>query len=68
MPTYRVREPFLWRGRVYAQGAVIDGAEPVVARNLVLFEVIDAPAVEQATAAPGERRTLTRPMKGATRG
>jgi hypothetical protein len=66
MPLYRVREPFLWRGRVYAIGAVMDGSDLAVERNLVLFDPVPGPIVEQATAAPGERRSVRIPRKKET--
>jgi hypothetical protein len=60
---YRARETFLWRGRIYEQGTVANGTELVVERNRVLFIPIETPAVEQATAAPGERRAVRIPRK-----
>lgn len=63
MPTYRARETFLWRGRIVAVGDLLAADDPAYQRNAVLFDRIDAPPIERATAAPGERRAIRIPRK-----
>lgn len=64
-------------GRTVAEGSLFDDKEPVVREYPAMFEDADAaalrlldeppvfravaPAVEQATAAPGEKRSVKRP-------
>jgi hypothetical protein len=60
--------------RVVAAGAHLPGDDPFVVSNPSYFELVDgapvapkaaptAPVVEQATAAPGEKRTTVRKAK-----
>lgn len=52
--------------RVVGSGDLLDSSDPVVAGRESLFEPLESfmdrrPGVEQATAAPGEVRTVKRP-------
>ena len=67
MPQLRALSTFWWGQRVINQGDIIASTDPVAKAAPLLFEVVAPALVEQATAAPGERRTLTRPKKGAPR-
>ena len=63
MSFVRVKQPFYCAGRVYVVGTVLAADDPVVAPRPELFDRLEdvaEPVVEQATAAPGERRTRTR--------
>lgn len=51
----RARESFHACGRFVAAGEPVDPADPIVKGREALFE---ADGVEQATAAPGERRAV----------
>lgn len=52
-----VRETFIWSGEVFTAGQEVDDKAPVVAACPDLFDrSAPAPVVEQATAAPGEKR------------
>lgn len=53
----------LHSGFVFPAGALVDSSNPVVARNPHLFD--SGPVVEQATAAPGEKRARRTPAKKA---
>jgi len=76
MPILRVKESFSVLNdptcRVYAAGDLVDSNDPVVRGREAHFETVEAVAakragiVEQATAAPGERRSLT-PSKRASK-
>lgn len=66
------RDSFHWNGQIYALGQEVDDKAPVVAACPSLFDGVKAPAkraapvapvVEQATAAPGEKRTTARKAK-----
>lgn len=60
----RVKEPFVAMGRVYDVGETVDASDPVVNGRALFFEADESgPVVEQATAAPGEKRTTTRARK-----
>jgi hypothetical protein len=59
----RALTTFGWGQRMVREGDIVSSDDPVVRKNAALFEPILAPVVEQATAAPGERRTVTRPRK-----
>lgn len=63
MATFRARTTFFWGQRVINQGDLVDGRDPVVKVAPRLLESIDQPVVEQATAAPGERRSVRIPKK-----
>lgn len=54
------RDTFHWSGVLYVAGTEVDDKAPVVAACPTLFDRAPAPVVEQATAAPGEKRTTTR--------
>lgn len=49
-----VRRTFIVNGKLYRKGTIVDASDPVVAGREEAF----APVVEQATAAPGEVRTI----------
>lgn len=56
-----VKEAFAAGGRIYQAGEIVDASDPIVAGRELLFvpvAVTKRPAgtVEQATAAPGEKR------------
>lgn len=59
----RARSTFFWGQRVVNAGEIVSSDDPVAKHAPELFEPIVAPVVEQATAAPGERRNLTRPTR-----
>lgn len=72
MAIKRCRKPFVayerGRPRVLHVGDLVDEADPVMRGRTHLFEDVQAtvphraePEVEQATAEPGERRSVTRP-------
>lgn len=66
MATYRARCGMATSTRVVPAGAHLPGTDPLVVSNPSYFELIEAdpaPVVEQATAAPGEKRTTTRKAK-----
>lgn len=76
MATLRVKEPFAVfsdQSRIYHAGALVDSADPVVKGRESAFEPVDAAAtrrttgasVETATAAPGEKRSVTPAVKKA---
>ena len=50
----RVRHTFIVNGKLYRKGTIVDASDPVVAGREEAF----APVIEQATAAPGEVRTI----------
>ncbi|MFD9192989.1 hypothetical protein ACFWCA_32845 [Streptomyces phaeochromogenes] len=62
--------------RMYTVGTLVDSSDPVIKGREALFEDAEAyvsdkaarqaPQVEQATAGPGERRSVGRPAKKAT--
>ena len=49
-----VRHTFIVNGKLYKKGTIVDASDPVVAGREAAF----APVIEQATAAPGEVRTI----------
>lgn len=55
--------------RVVPAGALLDESDPVIKGREAYFEDVEtyvsdrAPKVEQATAEPGERRSVTRPAR-----
>ena len=61
--------------RMYTAGMLVDASDPAVKGREALFEDVEthmadkaarqAPRVEQATAEPGERRSVARPAKKA---
>ena len=59
----RARVTFGWGQRIVREGEIVSSDDPVVRKYAALFEPITVPGVEQATAAPGERRTVLRPKK-----
>jgi hypothetical protein len=70
MAILRVRESFFCNRdglpRVYSAGELVDSGDVVVKGREHLFEAVEAtaerttpPAVEQATAAPGEKRHVS---------
>lgn len=61
----RARTSFGWGQRLVREGDIVSSDDPVVRKHGDLFEPITVPTIEQATAAPGERRTVTRPKKEA---
>jgi hypothetical protein len=66
----RVKESFMFGGRIYRVGDLVDQADPVTDTHAHLFEAMtptrdlvvtaDQAPVEQATAAPGEKRTTNK--------
>lgn len=69
MPILRVKEAFSVlsdpNGRVYTPGVLVNADDPIVKGREVYFEPVEVAAsrhapVEQATAAPGERRSVTK--------
>lgn len=61
----RVKRSFLAPGRrLVREGAIVRSDDPITNGRAELFEPVTA-TVEQATAAPGERRNVRRPPKGA---
>ena len=69
MAIKRVREPFVavvgGVPRAYPAGQLIDDTDPVFKGRERLFEDVEAGVrrVEQATAAPGEKRSVRRPAR-----
>lgn len=59
----RARVTFGWGQRIVREGDIVSSDDPVVRKNATLFEPISVPVVEQATAAPGERRSVRIPKK-----
>lgn len=69
MALLRVKASFVDGWRVVPRGAIVDSSDPIVKGRDSLFEPVAAtystvpasapvePVVEQATAAPGEKRT-----------
>ena len=57
----RARTAFAVGHKIVAAGALVDSDDPLVKGREGLF----APVVEQATAAPGERRAVKRPARKA---
>ncbi len=57
MATVRAKESFTADGRIIAAGLFYDDADPIVKGREALFEPIEVVRVEQATAAPGEKRS-----------
>lgn len=64
MPKLRALSSFHALGRFVRAGDEVDSKDPIVKGREVLFES-PAPSgsVEQATAAPGEKRSVTRTRK-----
>lgn len=70
MALLRCKTPFLFDGRTYhAQVDIVDSDDPIATSHAAFFEAVAttreasitaAPVVEQATAAPGEKRTRAR--------
>lgn len=56
-----VAKTFVTNGRVYHRGSTVAGNDKVVQGREHLFNGVDK--VEQATAAPGEKRSVTVPEK-----
>lgn len=54
---------FGWGQRIVREGDIVSSDDPVVRKHAALFEPITVPVVEQATAAPGERRSVRIPKK-----
>lgn len=55
--------------RFVREGEIVNSDDPVVRGNRIYFEPVTTPdVVEQATAAPGERRRLPRPKRRSTGG
>lgn len=63
----RANTTFGWAQRIVREGDIVSSDDPVARKNPAYFIPIPDPIVEQATAAPGERRTV-RIKKGADRG
>lgn len=60
----RATQTFFWGQRIIALGDIVQPDDPVLRKHSSLFEPVIAPAgVEQATAAPGEKRSVRRPPK-----
>lgn len=59
----RVKAPFAWGQRIFITGQIVSSDDPVMRRHAALFERVEVPNIEQATAAPGERRNVRRPTK-----
>jgi hypothetical protein len=58
---------FFAGGRLVAAGELVDERDPIVTGREALFDRDDTVAVvEQATAAPGQKRTTKRPVKRTT--
>ena len=53
-------EPFFWGQRFVAQDEIVASDDPVVKGREHLFKAVE---VEQATAAPGEKRSVAIPKK-----
>lgn len=66
MTVLRVKTPFALSARkVFTIGTLVDASDPIVKGRESLFEPVETAAartasVEQATAAPGEKRTRSR--------
>lgn len=60
MGQQRARTTFWWGQRVINEGDLVDDRDPVIRAAPALFSL---PVVEQATAAPGERRSVRIPRK-----
>lgn len=56
--------------RVVREGDIVNSDDPITSKCAIYFEPVTTPdVVEQATAAPGERRRLPhRPRRSTTRG
>ena len=67
MALVRVKIPFAPLGdpQVWPEGRIVDASHPVARKHASLFEPVEAAAVdvEQATAAPGEKRSTPRRSK-----
>jgi hypothetical protein len=63
----RAKVTLIWGQRIIAAGDIVSSEDPVMKKHAALFEAVVAPVIEQATAAPGERRTI-RPRKEPTDG
>lgn len=61
MGQQRARTTFWWGQRVINEGDLVDDRDPAIRAAPALFDAI--PVVEQATAAPGERRSVRIPRK-----
>lgn len=49
--------------RRISKGQIFRADDPIVKGREHLFRLLDVPDVEQATAAPGEKRTVTKPKR-----
>jgi hypothetical protein len=75
MAIVRAREPFAYTDatgvpRIVSPGQLFDSADPCVVSRSHLFEAVEvaaarnaSTAIETATAAPGESRSVTRPRR-----
>lgn len=61
MPLLRARTHFAVGHRHVRPNDLVDSTDPIVSGREHLFGPVEATNVEAATAAPGERRTVTRP-------
>jgi hypothetical protein len=61
----RVRETFFYGNQKLSRGQLVRDDDPIARGKMHLFEPVpdDLPVVEQATAAPGEIRTVRRRRK-----
>jgi hypothetical protein len=57
MATVRANESFTANGRIIVAGLFYDDTDPIVKGREALFSELDVVRVEQATAAPGEKRS-----------
>lgn len=58
----RARQTFFIGRRKVERGQLVNDADPIVKGREHLFESTEVPLVEQATAAPGERRAVRIPV------
>lgn len=61
MPTLRVKETIFVGERALKRGELVNAADPVVKGREQFFEDpndVEVPVIEQATAAPGEKRAV----------
>lgn len=58
---YQANRTFSTGRRMVSQGDIVTGDDPILKGREALFDRLEYVPVETATAAPGEKRTVSRP-------
>lgn len=63
MAIYQARETFFVGRRTIQRREIVSSDDPVVVGRAHLFDLLTEPVIEQATAAPGEKRFIPKGKK-----